>query len=173
MILSSPKISHQPSMDYTKELIPSLKQMCKERKIKGYSKKTKTELITLLCEYDKMEVKTEDDPRVENTRLTEEIKCLRTVNLFLDIISSDVIEIILENLTLNEPLSFDDIQVGDKVEFIYKGEIWVGQVSQKFRTKIEVKARQYHSPHKFTVNFKCDPSTLKMTNKDIADSSNK
>ena len=39
-------------MDYTKETVPSLKQMCKERKIRRYSKKTKTELIDVLRHYD-------------------------------------------------------------------------------------------------------------------------
>ena len=44
-------------MDYTKQTVPSLKQMCKERKIVGYSKKVKTELIAFLREYDEKERK--------------------------------------------------------------------------------------------------------------------
>ena len=44
-------------MDYTKQTVLSLKQMCKERKIVGYSKKVKTELIAFLREYDEKERK--------------------------------------------------------------------------------------------------------------------
>jgi len=47
-----PKNSHQPNMDYTKETVPSLKQMCKERRIRRYSKKTKNQLIKALREND-------------------------------------------------------------------------------------------------------------------------
>ena len=44
-------------MDYTKQTVLSLKQMCKERKIVGYSKKVKTELIAFLREYEEKERK--------------------------------------------------------------------------------------------------------------------
>ena len=44
-------------MDYTKQTVLSLKQMCKERKIVGYSKKVKSELIAFLREYEEKERK--------------------------------------------------------------------------------------------------------------------
>ena len=166
-------------MDYTKETVPALKQMCKERKIRGYSKKTKTELIVVLRGYDETEKnEKKDEPSNEITCLKKEISAYRKANLFLEIISSDVFEIILKNLKVNKPLSFDEIQVDDKVEFVDKqGVIWVGQVIKKYRTRVGVKARKYdenvinntiYMKGKWT-NWRISPSRLKMTDKDLGE----
>ena len=58
--------------------------------------------------------------------LEEENKRLRKGNLFLDIISSDAFNIITKNLNTAKQLSFQEIQIGDKVEFVYKEEYGLG-----------------------------------------------
>ena len=97
--------------------------------------------------------------------LEEENKRLRKGNLFLDIISSDAFDIITKNLNTAKQLSFQEIQIGDKVEFVYKGGIWVGHVYKKYRKRIGVKAKQYGCSSKIDTAWKCDVRSLKLTDK--------
>ena len=97
--------------------------------------------------------------------LEEENKRLRKGNLFLDIISSDAFDIITKNLNTAKHLSFQEIQIGDKVEFVYKGGIWVGHVYKKYRKRIGVKAKLYGSSSKIDTAWKCDVRSLKLTDK--------
>ena len=97
--------------------------------------------------------------------LEEENKRLRKGNLFLDIISSDAFDIITKNLNTAKQLSFQEIQIGDKVEFVYKGGIWVGHVYKKYRKRIGVKAKQYGCSSKIDTTWKCDVRSLKLTDK--------
>ena len=97
--------------------------------------------------------------------LEEENKRLRKGNLFLDIISSDAFDIITKNLNTAKQLSFQEIQIGDKVEFVYKGGIWVGYVYKKYRKRIGVKAKQYGCSSKIDTAWKCDVRSLKLTDK--------
>ena len=97
--------------------------------------------------------------------LEEENKRLRKGNLFLDIISSDAFDIITKNLNTAKQLSFQEIQIGDKVEFVYKGRIWVGHVYKKYRKRIGVKAKQYGCSSKIDTAWKCDVRSLKLTDK--------
>ena len=69
-------------MDYTKQTVPSLKQMCKERKIRGYSKKTKTELIVVLRGYDEKEKNGEKD--IEEPMFGRELRKHFQQNVFTD-----------------------------------------------------------------------------------------
>jgi hypothetical protein len=97
--------------------------------------------------------------------IEEENKRLRKGNLFLDIISSDAFDIITKNLNTAKQLSFQEIQIGDKVEFVYKGGIWVGYVYKKYRKRIGVKAKQYGCSSKIDTTWKCDVRSLKLTDK--------
>ena len=144
--------------------------MCKERNIHGYSNKKKIELISLLHldeEKEKKSLTNNDDTQDENTYLKEENKRLRKSNLFLDIISSDAFDIINKYINQTKPLHIDDIHIGDKVEFYYKGELWVGVVNEKYIKTVGVKATNYKGKEKITVNWKCSIHVLKKTNKDI------
>ena len=83
----------------------------------------------------KMGAKTGDtveELRKENARLRKE-------NLFLQLLSSDVFEEVMLNLHSKEKklkkLSFDEIQVGDKVQLEHDSSIWVGEVINKYPGK--------------------------------------
>ena len=96
-----------PIMDYTTISVVSLKRMCKERNLRGYSNKKKNELISLLHhngEEEKKSVTNNDDTQDKITLLKEEIKRLRASNLFLDIISSDAFDFIKNNINQKKPL---------------------------------------------------------------------
>lgn len=104
--------------------------------------------------------------RNEIVRLEQENKQLRSSNLFLDMISSDTFDIMIENM--NKEIPKDDIHIGDNVEFYYKGDLWIGVVHKKNTPKqYEVRARLYKSSEKIFVNWKCSVKTLKKTNKEI------
>ena len=157
-------------MDYTTISVVSLKRMCKERNLRGYSNKKKNELISLLHQNEEEEKKSltnNDDTQDEITLLKEEIKRLRTSNLFLDIISSDTFDFIKNNINQKKPLHIDDIHIGDKVEFYYRGELWVGVVNKKYIKTVGVKATNYKGKEKISVNWKCSVNALTKTNKDI------
>ena len=107
-----------------------MKQICKDRKIVGYSKERKAELVQLLLRHDEEEAKmgaktgdTVEELRKENARLRKE-------NLFLQLLSSDVFEEVMLNLHSKEKkkLSIREIQVGDKVQLEHNGRIWVYKV---------------------------------------------
>ena len=111
---------------YAKLTVEKLKQICKDRKIVGYSKQRKAELVQLLLMHDEEEAKmgaktgdTVEELRKENARLRKE-------NLFLQLLSSDVFEEVM--LNLKKKLSIREIQVGDKVQVEHNGRIWVYKV---------------------------------------------
>ena len=115
---------------YAKLTVEKLKQICKDRKIVGYSKERKAELVQLLLRHDEEEAKmgaktgdTVEELRKENARLRKE-------NLFLQLLSSDVFEEVMLNLHSKEKkkLSIREIQVGDKVQLEHNGRIWVYKV---------------------------------------------
>ena len=115
----------------------------------------------------KMGAKTGDtveELRKENARLRKE-------NLFLQLLSSDVFEEVMLNLHSKEKklkkLSFDEIQVGDKVQLEdYDSTIWVGRVIKKYLKWVDVKVR---NPDNRIQTFKCRPGALERTDEDIGD----
>lgn len=115
--------------------------------------------------------------RNEIARLEQENKQLRSSNLFLDMISSDTFDIMIENMNKEIPKDDkDDIHIGDNVEFYYKGDLWIGVVNDRWISDVdkqntpkqyEVRARLYKSSEKIFVNWKCSVKNLKKTNKEI------
>ena len=84
---------------YTKLKVEKLKQICKDRKIVGYSKERKAELVQLLLKHDEQEARlcpAKTGDTVEELR--KEIARLRKENLFLQLLSSDVFDKLLEHL---------------------------------------------------------------------------
>ena len=69
-------------MDYTKKSIPELKALCKERKIKGISGKSKTDLIAML------------EPPTNVLVNTEAVTTAALNNLRQDVIHGDTIQIL-------------------------------------------------------------------------------
>ena len=107
---------------------------------------------------------TVEELRKENARLRKE-------NLFLQLLSSDVFEEVMLNLHSKEKklkrLSFDEIQVGDKVQLEdYDSTIWVGRVIKKYLKWVDVKVR---NPDNRIQTFKCRPGALERTDEDIGD----
>ena len=144
-----------------------MKQICKDRKIVGYSKERKAELVQLLLRHDEEEAKmgaktgdTVEELRQENARLRKE-------NLFLQLLSSDVFEEVMLNLHSKEKkkLSIREIQVGDKVQLEHDSSIWVGRVIKKYLKWVRVRVRKDDR----ILTFKCLPRILERTDKDIED----
>ena len=80
---------------YTKLKVEKLKQICKDRKIVGYSKDRKAELVQLLLRHDEEEAKMGAKKGDTVEELRKENALLRKENLFLQLLSSDVFEKVL------------------------------------------------------------------------------
>ena len=112
-------------MDYTKKTVPELKALCKERKIKGISGKSKTDLIAMLEPPTNLIVNTSDPVPTEPIHLKQDIIHGDTIKI-LPTLDADSAQIIIADPPYNIGKDFgNDSDKQPMDEYLLWCENWI------------------------------------------------
>lgn len=117
--------THQSEMDYTKKTIAELKALCKERKIKGITGKSKMDLIAMLEPQTNTIVSTTDNTYTPPTNIRQEVIHGDTIKI-LPTLDSDSAQIIIADPPYNIGKDFgNDSDKQPMDEYLLWCEQWI------------------------------------------------